>query len=177
MICMLQQLYTMLYTLPTQPEELGYWCILKSPFHIQNDVKEIQWHKHTILFSCYLFFGYTVANKLKFFTWNIRNFDIILYHITFIRIRLSLLQILFRLRVFSAPLSTIFLLYRCGSLLQSRTYLQWTNFNHVIFFPLSPTRLYTRVTRWVSYKKQELLTVGESLNSSCFWWGPCCSYV
>ena len=103
---------------------LGYWCTLKSSFHIQNDVKEIQWHKHTILFAYYLFFCYTVANKLKFLTWNIRNFDIILYHITFIRVRLSLLQILFRLRVFNAPLSTIFLLYRCGSLLQSRTYLK-----------------------------------------------------
>jgi hypothetical protein len=30
--------------------------------------------------------------------------------------------------------------------------------------------------RWVSYKKQVLLTLGENLDSPCSWWGPC-SYV
>jgi hypothetical protein len=44
------------------------------------------------IFSAYYLVCYTVANKLKFFTWNIRNFDIILYHITIISIRSSLLQ-------------------------------------------------------------------------------------
>jgi hypothetical protein len=38
------------------------------------------------------------------------------------------------------------------------------------------TWLYIWITRRVSYKKQELLTLCEHLNSPpVFWWGPCCS--
>jgi hypothetical protein len=52
-----------------------------------------------------------------------------------------------------------------------------------VFFPPSLPRLlldfwlYIWITRWVSYMKQELLTIHEHLSSPpVFWWGPYCSY-
>ena len=54
----------------------------------------------------------------------------------------------------------------------------------VDFFPLSPTRhlpdLIIWVTRWVSYKKHELLALREHLGSSCcssFWFSVLCLTV
>ena len=103
---MLQQPYTMLYTLPTQPDDWVIDCILISPLSYLKRYKYLKRHDIAIaeillqlllstnqsIFSAYYLVCYTVANKLKFFTWNIRNFDIILYHITIISIRSSLLQ-------------------------------------------------------------------------------------